>query len=232
MKKGEEAKISADSIPFFFFFTYNEFGETRRTSMKVGIPVLFAMILLNALCIPLPAQETEPTATATLDWAQLETNWKNYQTAPGMETGRLVSDLLPTSGKISDVAPRAEAFRQMIDSQLNFLDERLLIENDPAAAVIAFRLLTISSGELEKKLELMLGRFMIFSPRLFLQELYNHRDAVVHLEVVLTSYKFDGSLNAESFDLERKHRIKLIEEINEKELKGIKKECLKILNSN
>lgn len=197
--------------------------------MKVGAPALLAFLAMTAIALPALPLQTEPSAMATLDWAQLETNWKAYQATPGPETANQVIVLLPVSGKVSDPDNRGDAFRQLVDSQLNFLEERLLIENEQVAAVIAFRLLTLASGDLEKKLELMLGRFMIFSPRLFLIELNNYRQAVSHLEVILTSYKFDGSLNAESFDLERKHRIKLVEEIDDKELKNIKKECLKIL---
>lgn len=199
--------------------------------MKVGVPVLLALIVAAVIPLSAHGQQAEPTVMATLDWAQLESSWKAYREAPGPDTAAAVLVLLPISGKASDPDNQGAAFRQMIDSQLNFLDERLLIENDQPAAAISFRLLTIASGELEKKLELMLGRFLMFSPRIFLTELKNYRQAVSHLEVILTSYKFDGSLNAESFDLERKHRVKLLEEIEDKELKDIKKECLKILKA-
>lgn len=199
--------------------------------MKVGTFVLFVLMFAIAGVCSLAAQELEPAATATLDWTQLDATWKAYQAKPNAETAGPLIALLPVSGKITAPDPLGDAFRQSIDSQLNFIEDRLMIENDVNAAVITFRFLTISSGELEKKLELILGRFLIFSPHLFLQQLNAHRQIVVHLDMILNSYKFDGSLSEDSFDLERKHRIKLIEEIEDKELKAIKKECLRILKN-
>jgi hypothetical protein len=104
-----------------------------------------------------------------------------------------------------------------------------IYSGNPNAVKLGFRLFTISYGAFEVGLNKILGSLIAFNPRVFLEELGAHRGLFPSLEPVLGSYLRDIPDDAVARDLEKKLRIKSLESVEDKPLKSLRSECIKIL---
>jgi len=172
------------------------------------------------------AAGTAQTAPA-VDWKGLEEAWNAYYIAPSEEGAQKMLGLLPGNVKIMEIKDGFLLINSIYD-HLGVLEGEIYSGN-PNAVKLGFRLFTISYGAFEVGLNKILGSLIAFNPRLFLEELGAHRDLFPSLETVLGSYLRDIPNDAVARDLEKKLRIKSLESVEDKPLKSLRNECIKIL---
>jgi hypothetical protein len=172
------------------------------------------------------AAGTAQTAPA-VDWKGLEEAWNGYYIAPSEEGAQKMLGLLPGNVKIMEIKDGFLLINS-INDHLGVLEGEIYSGN-PNAIKLGFRLFTISYGAFEVGLNKVLGSLIAFNPRLFLEELGAHRNLFPSLEMVLGSYLRDIPDDGVARELEKKLRIKSLESIEDKPLKSLRNECIKIL---
>lgn len=75
----------------------------------------------------------------------------------------------------------------------------------------------------------IIGNLIAFNPRLFLEELSAHRDLFPTLDPILGSFLRDMANDPAAKDQEKKLRIQSLESVEEKPLKSLRNECIKVL---
>jgi hypothetical protein len=183
----------------------------------------FALLIGAAAASALDAQ----AASAAVDWKGLETAWNAYYTAPSEEGAEKVMSTLPANTKILDIKDGFLIINSIFD-HLGVLEGEMYAGKSNAVR-LAFRLYTISYGVFEAGLNKILGSLIAFNPRIFLTELATHRELLPSLDPILGSYLKDIPDDPVARDLERKMRIKSLESVDDKELKSLRNECIKIL---
>ncbi len=168
------------------------------------------------------AQNTPPP-----DWKALEENWNAYYAEPSEEVAQKIIALLPNGAKVMDIKDGFTVLNS-INDHLGVLEGEIYSGN-PNAVKLGFRLFTIAYGGFEVNLDKIMGNLIAFNPRMFLQELGANRDLFPSLEPLLGSFLRDTANDAVARDLERKLRIKSLESVEEKDLKSLRNECIKIL---
>ncbi len=166
-------------------------------------------------------------APAAVDWTGLEEAWNQYYAAPNEENAQKMLNLLPAAGKIMDIK-NGFAVINSINDHLGVLEGEVY-SGSPTSVKLGFRLFTISYGAFEVNMNKIIGNLIAFNPRMFLEELQAHRDLFPSLEPVLGSYLRDTTSDAVARELEKKLRIKALESVEEKALKSMRSECIKIL---
>jgi hypothetical protein len=172
------------------------------------------------------AAGTAQTAPA-VDWKGLEEAWNAYYVAPSEEGAQKMLDLLPGNAKIMEIKDGFLLINSIFD-HLGVLEGEIYSGN-PNAVKLGFQLFTISYGAFEVGLNKILGSLIAFNPRLFMEELGAHRGLFPSLEPVLGSYLRDIPDDAVARELEKKLRIKSLESVEDKPLKSLRNECIKIL---
>jgi hypothetical protein len=167
------------------------------------------------------------TVSSVLDWKGLEQAWNDYYSAPSEESAAKVLNLLPVNMKVLDLKDGYLAINA-INDHLGFLEGEIYSGN-PNAVKLGFRLFTISYGAFELALNKIIGNLIAFNPKMFLEELMVQRDLFPTLDPILGSFQKDNSDDPVSQELERKLRIKALETVEEKPLKSLRNECIKIL---
>jgi hypothetical protein len=190
---------------------------TRRV-MTVG-----ALGLMIMAATALGAQSGSPA----LDWKGLEAAWTAYYPAPSEEGAGKVLALLPANQKIADIKDGFLVVNAIFE-HLGVLEGEMYSGN-PNAIKLGFRLYTVSYGTFEVGLNKILGSLIAFNPRLFLEELLANRDLFPSLNPVLGSYLRDIPDDPVAQELEKKLRIKALETVEDKVLKPLRAECIKIL---
>ncbi len=173
-----------------------------------------------------PQRACAQTAPA-VDWKGLEEAWNAYYVAPSEEGAQKMLALLPGNVKIMEIKDGFLLINSIYD-HLGVLEGEIYSGN-PNAVKLGFQLFTVSYGAFEVGLNKILGSLIAFNPRLFLEELEAHRGLFPSLDPVLGSYLRDIPDDAVARELEKKLRIKSLESVEEKPLKSIRNECIKIL---
>ncbi len=166
-------------------------------------------------------------APATLDWNGLQEAWNQYYAAPSEENAQKMLSLLPDGQKIMDIKNGFDVINS-INDHLGVLEGEIYSGN-PASIQLGFRLITIAYGAFEVGMNKILGNLIAFNPRIFLEQLQAHRDLFPTLEPVLGSYLRDTADDPVARDLEQKLRVKALESVEDKDLKALRKECIKVL---
>ncbi|MDD8012724.1 MAG: hypothetical protein PHX05_04525 [Acidobacteriota bacterium] len=179
-------------------------------------------LLLTAVTI-LSAQSGSPA----IDWKGLDEAWNAYFNAPSEEGAGKMLALLPEKEKILDIKDGFASINS-ISEHLGVLEGEIYSGNANAIK-LGFRLYTISYGAFEVGLIKILGSLIAFNPRMFLQELGENRALFPNLEPLLGSYLRDTQEDEVARELERKLRIKALESVEEKPLKSLRNECIKVL---
>ncbi|HOW45007.1 MAG TPA: hypothetical protein PK919_07535 [Candidatus Aminicenantes bacterium] len=161
------------------------------------------------------------------DWKALEDNWNAYYAEPNEEVAQKLIALLPDGAKVMDIKDGFTVLNS-INDHLGVLEGEIYSGN-PAAVKLGFRLFTIAYGGFEVNLNKIMGNLIAFNPRIFLEELGANRDLFPNLETLLGSFLRDTASDAVARDLEKKLRIKSLESVEEKSLKALRSECIKIL---
>ncbi len=166
-------------------------------------------------------------AQSAVDWSGLQAAWDQYYAAPSEENALKMLNLLPAGQKIMDIKNGFDVINSLND-HLGVLEGEIYSGN-PVSVQLGFRLFSISYGAFEVSMNKILGNLIAFNPRMFLEQLQAHRDLFPSLEPVLGSYLRDTANDAVARDLEQKLRIKALESVEDKDLKSIRKECIKML---
>jgi hypothetical protein len=166
-------------------------------------------------------------AQVTMDWQGLEAAWNAYYLNPSEDGAEKMLQLLPGTVKIIDIKDGFLVVNA-INDHLGVLEGEMYAGN-PNAIKLGFRLLTISYGASEVALNRILGNLIDFNPRLFLEELAAHRSLFPALDPVVASFVRDTANDPAAQDLEKKLRIKSLESVEDKTLKALRNECVKIL---
>jgi hypothetical protein len=163
----------------------------------------------------------------TMDWQGLEAAWNAYYLNPSEAGAEKLLQLLPGTVKVIDIKDGFLVVNA-INDHLGVLEGEIYSGN-PNAIKLGFRLLTISYGASEVALNRILGNLIAYNPRLFLEELAAHRSLFLALDPVLASFVRDTANDQAAQDLEKKLRIKSLESVEDKTLKSLRNECIKIL---
>ncbi|MBN2400192.1 MAG: hypothetical protein JXI33_07610 [Candidatus Aminicenantes bacterium] len=190
-------------------------------NQRMTVFCLFGWILLAAL------NANAQTTAVSVDWKGLEEAWHAYYSAPTEEGADKILKLLPGTVKIIDIKDGFVAINAIQD-HLSVLEGEIYSGN-PNAIKLGFRLYTISYGALEVALNKVIGNLISFFPRLFLEELSIHRDLFFTLEPILGSFVREMAIDPNAQELEKNLRIKSLESVEEKPLKALRNECIKIL---
>lgn len=186
------------------------------------------LTLIGALgCLVLTAAAGYAQTAPALDWKGMEEAWNAYYIAPSEEGAQKLLNLLPVSEKIMDIKDGFLVINSVYD-HLGVLEGEMYSGN-PVAIKLGFRLFTISYGAFEVALNKILGSLIAFNPRMFLEELQAQRSLFPALDPILGSYLRDIPDDPVARELERNLRIKALESVEEKPLKSIRNECIKIL---
>jgi hypothetical protein len=161
------------------------------------------------------------------DWKALEENWNAYYAQPSEEIAQKIIALLPNNAKVMDIKDGFTVLNA-INDHLGVLEGEIYSGN-PNAVKLGFRLFTIAYGGFEVNLSKIMGNLIAFNPRIFLEEMVANRDLFPNLEPLLGSFLRDTANDPVARDLEKKLRIKSLESVEEKGLKSIRSECIKVL---
>jgi hypothetical protein len=182
------------------------------------------MILMWTMSIlPVFAQDNP-----SFDWKSFDESWKSYASDPSDENARKVYNLLPPTGFVPNAAADGTAVVDEILRTFQVLEGKIADKNRDAVR-LGFRLVAVATGALANALNRSLGNFVGFDPRMFLEELGSHRDLFPSLEPLLGSFRVDDTMDATGRELERKYRINVLDGVEDKSLKPLKDECVKIL---
>ncbi len=184
---------------------------------------LFGLIILGCLVIT-----GIPQARVNLDLTGIGSAWDAYIANPGGETALSVYRLLPANWSPRRVQLPAEIKEKFIKN-FNVLESRIY-GGERNSLKLAFRLFTIADKEMQESLVKIIGYLLRFNTRLFLQELQNHEQLVPDLEQLLCSFRLSVPDDKTQQNLEKNIRLKALSYIEDKDLKAIRKKCIKILN--
>jgi len=187
---------------------------------------LFFIILLGTQAFP-PIKGTAQERVS-LDMTNLGKAWEEFTTNPGPGTAGKLYELLPDGKKAQEFELQTEV-RVLISQNLHILESRIY-SADRDALRIAFRLFSIADVEMQKSLIKIIGYLLRFNTRLFLEELATHEELVPDLELLVCSFRLSAPDDPAQQKLEKNIRLKALGYIEDKNLKTIKKKCIKILN--
>ena len=188
---------------------------------RITVACFFGLFLLAALT------GNAQTGSPAVDWKGLEEAWNSYYASPSSAGAEKMLNLLPRNVKITDIKDGFLLINS-INDHLGVLEGEIYSGN-PNAIKLGFRLFTISYGTFEVALNKVIGNLIAFSPRLFLEELAAHRDLFLSLNPILTSFLREIPADPVAQDLDKKLRIKSLESVEDKPLKSLRNECIKIL---
>jgi len=185
------------------------------------------VVCLLGLLLMATLNVSAQTAAAPINWKALEEAWTAYYPAPSEDGAAQLLRLLPGTAKIIDIKEGFSVINAIAD-HLGVLEGEIYSGNLNAVR-LGFRLFTISFGAMEVTLNKIIGNLISFYPRLFLEELTMHRELFILLDPILGSFLGDPSMDAAAKELEKNLRIKSLEAVEDKTLKTLRNECVKIL---
>lgn len=184
---------------------------------------LFGLFILGCLVI-----NGSPQGSVNLDLAGIGSAWDEYIANPGGETALSVYQLLPANWNPRRVQLPPE-IKEKFTKNFNVLESRIY-GGERNSLKLAFRLFTIADKEMQESLVKIIGYLLRFNTRLFLQELQIHEELVPDLEQLLCSFRLSAPDDKAQQNLEKNIRLKALSYIEDKELKAIKKKCIRILS--
>jgi hypothetical protein len=190
---------------------------SQRLSTLLAAGLLMAIVLIGS----------PQTAQVAMDWRGLEAAWKAYKENPVGDNALKISNLLPNNVKITGIRDGYLVINMIFD-QLAVLEEAIY-SGEPNAVKLGFRLYTISYGPFEVELNKIIGNLICFKTTFFLEELSNQRTLFPDLEPIVGSFINDFPDDPAGLELERKMRIKALEYVEDKALRSLRNECIKIL---
>ena len=193
----------------------------------------FSSLLIFLALIALPAS-CKPELQGGFDLAKFYEAWKEYISYPSSENAIRVYTLLPDTGHVFnyiDIDEELEDTLWDVYESLSML-ERQVYSSDREAVRLAFRLLTTwADGACGEELDIILGTLIRINPKLFLEELYTHRNLVSRLDALVGNFgpEYCGRDKAER--LEASLRIKALKQVTDPKLVEVHDECIGLLES-
>jgi hypothetical protein len=188
---------------------------------KLLVPLIGVASMCFQVCI------AAPQGRIYLDMTNLGKAWDEYTTNPNKDTALKLYELLPPGKGPQEVELQVDV-RDNIFSKLNILESQIY-SGERNALKVAFRLFGIADGEMKKALVKIIGYLLRFDTKLFLEELLIHETLVPDLGQLVCSFQLASPDDKAHQELERNIRLKSLGYIEDKELKDIKKKCIKIL---
>jgi hypothetical protein len=173
--------------------------------MKMIRPMIILFLIL-AICF-----------SGTESFAQ--TSWEKYLKEPTPEN----------AGKIKKVEYSSADERENNLLRDLYLLEIQVISSDREAGRLAFRLISEAEGHYGEMLCIMLGRLIRIDPKLFLEELKNHRNLILSLGHLVGNFGPEYVDRLEAGLYEARMRIVALKKINDPPLLRIRDECIAIL---
>ncbi len=164
-----------------------------------------------------------------IDSSNLGKTWEEYITNPGKEAAIRIYELLPAM-KVSRQIQVQEEVREMIFKNLNILESQIY-RGERNALKVGFRLFTIADSKMEASLVKIIGYLLRYNTNLFLEELKNHEVLVPDLDQLVCSFQLNEAGDTVQQKLERNIRLKALGYVENKELKAMKKKCIRILKN-
>ncbi|MCU0288208.1 MAG: hypothetical protein MUF15_17655 [Acidobacteria bacterium] len=118
--------------------------------------------------------------------------------------------------------------RDKILSKFNILESQIY-GGERNALKVAFRLFNVADGEMNNALVKLIGYLLRYDTKAFLEELLIHEALVPNEVQLVCSFQLSFPEDKAQQELERNIRLKSLGYIEDKELKDIKKKCIKIL---
>lgn len=168
-----------------------------------------------------------PQNRINLDMNNLGKAWDDYITNPNKDTALKLYEILPPGKGPQEVELQVDV-RDKIISKLNVLESQIY-SGERNSLKVAFRLFGIADSEMQKSLLKIIGYLLRFDTKLFLEELMIHETLVPDLGLLVCSFQLSSPDDKAQQELERNIRLKSLGYIEDKELKDIKKKCIKIL---
>jgi hypothetical protein len=219
--------------------------------MRIYSRLLLMLVIASFAGSVLHAQ-TQPST----DWTRYNETWKKFLDNPNNATLQAFYDILPESGKIfveGDGMKTVDAISNGIDT----LFYHLISTNDMLVAKTAFRLFAFApvraatdtpdgkrSKEpinimflaqpltpLEKNIYRVLSKCFTIETTTFMKELLASRAFVPSLELVMGGFLLNpaNEVDMQTLQLEKKSRISVLENLDDKSLVQIRAECLSIM---
>jgi len=160
-------------------------------------------------------------------WTDFEKAWDNYLSKPTHDNSVRVYSLLPDKVMGDDYPDGGQTGR--IFSKIDQLD-KLVQQGNRDALRLAFKLFTIADGEYAEGLQIEIGKLVNPNPKLFLQELKNHRHLIVSLDGLVGNLGQDYVDEFEQQTKEKEKRIKSLNKVSDKDLIIVRDECVKELD--
>ncbi|MDQ1352895.1 MAG: hypothetical protein QG657_3201 [Acidobacteriota bacterium] len=167
-----------------------------------------------------------PQGTTNFNMTNFSKAWDEYTTNPTKEMALQLYELLPP-GKMTPGGLQPD-IKDKILSKLNVIESQIY-SGERNALKVAFRLFNIADNEIQTALVKIIGYLLRFDTKLFLEELMLHEALVPDLGQLVCSFQQTSPDDKAQQELERNIRLKSLGYIEDKELKDIKKKCLKIL---
>ncbi len=186
---------------------------TRCKNRRIYSPLLFLIFSISC-------------NGQTTKWMEIDKAFQNYTSNPTQDNYIMVYELLPNSRPRNDIP--TDKISNSIFSNAIKLEEMIVSENRDAIR-IGFKLFTIADGHFAESLDWTLGKLINKNPKLFLQELKNHRQFIYDIGGLLGNYGHDFVDKTALTLAETEHRIMSLKKIDDSELISTRDECLKKL---
>lgn len=135
-------------------------------------------------------------------WADFEKAWDNYLSNSTHDNSLIAYKLLPDKLTTDDYPE--DGLISRIFSNIEQL-EMLVQQGDRDALRLAFKLFAIADGANAEGLQIEIGKLINTNPKMFLQELKNHRQLIISLDGLVGNL---GQDYVDKFDQQRAEREK------------------------
>lgn len=193
---------------------------------KIFVVYLFISLGLYVIICLLNAEEQKDIK---IDWERLKEASTAYFDYPSSENAYKFYLSLPEE---DIVIKRSEggSVKDFIVDNFGMLITQIYA-SDRNAVKVAFRLYNISDGYFTTMIDMTLGDLIRINARLLLEELVKHKK-IKYIESCGPSVDIMGEEYVDRFkaqELEIRLRIKALESVQDKELREIRDECIRIL---
>lgn len=159
-------------------------------------------------------------------WTVFERCWDNYIAEPTHENALAVYKQLPNELLTKDF-PGERLVTKMYEGWPH-LSKKIIVGNKDAVE-IGFKMYAIVDGGFKEDVGADLGKLITVDAKLFLQELKKHRSLVQNLDGIVSNYG-EEYVDQKQLRLEEaNNRMRLLVNVNDPDLEGVKSECLEIL---
>jgi len=179
---------------------------------------VYSLLLLLLFSISCNGQTTK--------WMEIDKAFQDYTSNPTHDNFIMVYELLPNSRPRNEVP--ADKISNSIFSTAIKLEDKIVSESRDAIR-LGFKLFTIADGHFAESLDWTLGKLINKNPKLFLQELKNHRQFLHDIGGLVGNYGHDFADKPELSLTETENRIMSLKKIDDSDLINTRDECLKKL---